>query len=137
MEDVIEEKFSLSQKVLNSPFLHPTALVLGAVIALSESIYLLLLGEPIQNAIWPQAIRTLAWTFFLRQHIATITVLSAIILALSIWVAIRKQRGVQLHPLAIVCLLMLIGAVFASWIIFLLMDTVSYTHLTLPTILLV
>ena len=136
MEDVIEEKFSLSQKVLNSPFLHPTALVLGAVIALSESIYLLLLGEPIQNAIWPQAIRTLAWTFFLRQHIATITVLSAIILALSIWVAIRKQRGVQLHPLAIVCLLMLIGAVFASWIIFLLMDIryIRGAFLLLPTI---
>ena len=136
MEDVIEEKFSLFQRVLNSPFLHPTALVLGAVIALSESIYLLLLGEPIQNAIWPQAIRTLAWTFFLRQHIATITVLSAIILALSIWVAIRKQRGVQLHPLAIVCLLMLIGAVFASWIIFLLMDIryIRGAFLLLPTI---
>jgi len=136
MEDVIEEKSSLFQRVLNSPFLHPTALVLGAVIALSESIYLLLLGEPIQNAIWPQAIRTLAWTFFLRQHIATITVLSAIILALSIWVAIRKQRGVQLHPLAIVCLLMLIGAVFASWIIFLLMDIryIRGAFLLLPTI---
>ena len=136
MEDVIEEKSSLFQRVLNSPFLHPTALVLGAVIALSESIYLLLLGEPIQNAIWPQAIRTLAWTFFLRQHIATITVLSAIILALTIWVAIRKQRGVQLHPLAIVCLLMLIGAVFASWIIFLLMDIryIRGAFLLLPTI---
>ncbi len=136
MEDGIEEKSSLFQRVLNSPFLHPTALVLGAVIALSESIYLLLLGEPIQNAIWPQAIRTLAWTFFLRQHIATITVLSAIILALSIWVAIRKQRGVQLHPLAIVCLLMLIGAVFASWIIFLLMDIryIRGAFLLLPTI---
>ena len=136
MEDGIEEKSSLFQRVLNSPFLHPTALVLGAVIALSESIYLLLLGEPIQNAIWPQAIRTLAWTFFLRQHIATITVLSAIILALSIWVAIRKQRGVQLHPLAIVCLLMLIGAIFASWIIFLLMDIryIRGAFLLLPTI---
>ena len=136
MEDVIEEKSSLFQRVLNSPFLHPTALVLGAVIALSESIYLLLLGEPVQNAIWPQAIRTLAWTFFLRQHIATITVLSAIILALTIWVAIRKQRGVQLHPLAIVCLLMLIGAVFASWIIFLLMDIryIRGAFLLLPTI---
>ena len=136
MEDGIEEKSSLFQRVLNSPFLHPTALVLGAVIALSESIYLLLLGEPIQNAIWPQAIRTLAWTFFLRQHIATITVLSAIILALSIWIAIRKQKGVQLHPLAIVCLLMLIGAVFASWIIFLLMDIryIRGAFLLLPTI---
>ena len=136
MEDGIEEKSSLFQRVLNSPFLHPTALVLGAVIALSESIYLLLLGEPIQNAIWPQAIRTLAWTFFLRQHIATITVLSAIILALSIWVAIRKQKGVQLHPLAIVCLLMLIGAVYASWIIFLLMDIryIRGAFLLLPTI---
>ena len=136
MEDGIEEKSSLFQRVLNSPFLHPTALVLGAVIALSESIYLLLLGEPIQNAIWPQAIRTLAWTFFLRQHIATITVLSAIILALSIWVAIRKQKGVQLHPLAIVCLLMLIGAIFASWIIFLLMDIryIRGAFLLLPTI---
>ena len=136
MEDGFEEKSSLFQRVLNSPFLHPTALVLGAVIALSESIYLLLLGEPIQNAIWPQAIRTLAWTFFLRQHIATITVLSAIILALSIWVAIRKQKGVQLHPLAIVCLLMLIGAVFASWIIFLLMDIryIRGAFLLLPTI---
>ena len=136
MEDRIEEKSSLFQRVLNSPFLHPTALVLGAVIALSESIYLLLLGEPIQNAIWPQAIRTLAWTFFLRQHIATITVLSAIILTLSIWVAIRKQKGVQLHPLAIVCLLMLIGAVFASWIIFLLMDIryIRGAFLLLPTI---
>ena len=136
MEDANREEFSLYQRVLDSPFLHPTALLLGAVIALSESFYLLLLGEPIQNAIWPQAIRTLAWTFFLRQHIATIAILSALILTLSIWVAIRKQRGTHLHPLAIVCLLMLIGAVLASWVIFLLMDIryIRGAFLLLPTI---
>ncbi|RJU98269.1 MAG: hypothetical protein DWC00_00055, partial [Candidatus Poseidoniales archaeon] len=99
MEDEVEETLTLYQRVLQSPFLHPFALFLGAVIALSESIYLLLLGEPIQNAIWPQAIRTLAWSFFLRQHITTIAILSALTLAASIWIALRKQKGTDLHPL--------------------------------------
>ena len=122
MEDETKETLGLYQRVVQSPFLHPAALVLGAMIALAESIYLLLLGEPVQNAIWPQAIRTLAWTFFLRQHIAAIAIVSALILASSIWIALRKQKGTDLHPLAIFGLMMLIGAVFASWIIFLLMD---------------
>ena len=66
MEVETIETLTLYQRVIQSPFLHPAALILGAIIALAESIYLLLLGEPVQNAIWPQAIRTLAWTFFLR-----------------------------------------------------------------------
>ena len=136
MEDEAKEVLTLYQRVLQSPFLHPAALILGAVIALSESIYLLLLGQPIQNAIWPQAIRTLAWTFFLRQHIAAIAIFSALILAVSIWVALRKQKGTELHPLFVVGLMSLIGAVFASWIIFLLMDIryIRGAFLLLPTI---
>ncbi|MDB2334007.1 hypothetical protein N9V30_03540, partial [Candidatus Poseidoniales archaeon] len=117
MEDEAKETLTLYQRVLQSSFLHPIALILGAVIALSESIYLLLLGEPIQNAIWPQAIRTLAWTFFLRQHIATIAIFSALILAASVWAALRKQKGTDLHPLSVIGLMSLIGAVLASWII--------------------
>jgi hypothetical protein len=136
MEDETKETLGLYQRVVQSPFLHPAALVLGAMIALAESIYLLLLGEPVQNAIWPQAIRTLAWTFFLRQHIAAIAIVSALILASSIWIALRKQKGTDLHPLAIFGLMMLIGAVFASWIIFLLMDIryIRGAFLLLPTI---
>ena len=72
MEDETKETFALYHRVIQSPLLYPAAIILGAIIALAESIYLLLLGEPVQNAIWPQAIRTLAWTFFLRQHIAAI-----------------------------------------------------------------
>ena len=105
MEDEAIERLTLYQRFLQSPFLHPVALMLGAVIALSESIYLLLLGEPIQNAIWPQAIRTLAWTFFLRQHIATIAIFSALILAASVWVALRKRKGTDLHPLSVIGLM--------------------------------
>ena len=98
MEDEAKVTLTLYQRIIASPFLHPAALILGAIISLSESIYLLLLGEPVQNAIWPQAIRTLAWTFYLRQHIATIAILSSLILAASIWVALRKQKGIDLHP---------------------------------------
>ncbi|MCH1442500.1 MAG: hypothetical protein L7U53_01375 [Candidatus Poseidoniaceae archaeon] len=136
MEDEVGETLTLYQRVLQSPFLHPVALFLGAVISLSESIYLLLLGEPIQNAIWPQAIRTLAWTFFLRQHITTIAILSALTLAASIWIALRKQKGTDIHPLAVIGLMSLIGFVFASWIIFLLMDIryIRGAFLLLPTI---
>ena len=136
MEDEAKETLTLYQRVLQSSFLHPIALILGAVIALSESIYLLLLGAPIQNAIWPQAIRTLAWTFFLRQHIATIAIFSALILAASVWAALRKQKGTDLHPLSVIGLMSLIGAVLASWIIFLLMDIryIRGAFLLLPTI---
>lgn len=136
MEDEAIKTLTLYQRVLQSPFLHPVALILGAVIALSESIYLLLLGEPIQNAIWPQAIRTLAWTFFLRQHIATIAIFSALILAASVWVALRKRKGTDLHPLSVIGLMCLIGAILASWIIFLLMDIryIRGAFLLLPTL---
>ena len=51
MEDETKETFALYQRVIQSPFLHPAAIILGAIIALAESIYLLLLGEPVQNAI--------------------------------------------------------------------------------------
>lgn len=136
MEDEAKVTLTLYQRVTASPFLHPAALILGAIIALSESIYLLLLGEPVQNAIWPQAIRTLAWTFFLRQHIATIAVFSGLILATSIWAALRKQKGKELHPLLAIGLMMLIGSVLASWVIFLLMDIryIRGAFLLLPTI---
>ena len=46
----------------------------GVVLSLLETIYMLILGNTLENAVWPLAIRTLELTFFLRENMPLVTI---------------------------------------------------------------
>ena len=120
----------------SSPAFPAVMIAFGAFVALAESVLMLIQGESIENAIWPQAIRTLSWTFILRENVAIITFLSAVFLTFCVYSSIQHHRGNRL-PRPIQGLFFgLIGAVLASWVIFVLMDYryIRGAFLLLPTI---
>ena len=59
-----------------------SALVLffvGVIVALFETIYLLILGNTLENAVWPLAIRTLDWTMVMRDNVPTVAIFAGLI----------------------------------------------------------
>ena len=122
MEDEVSQEKSILHRFADSPSFPLAMIAFGAFIALAESLFLLLQGESIENAIWPQAVRTLSWTFLLRESVVLIALFSAIFLACCIYSSIQHHRGHRLKKPIQGILFGIIGAVFASWIIFVLMD---------------
>ena len=115
----------------------PAAMIaLGAFTAMAESLFMLIQGQSIENAVWPQAVRTLSWTFFLRENVALIALLSALFLGCCVYASIQHHRGRSLPKAVQAVAYTIIGAVFASWIIFVLMDYryIRGAFLLLPTI---
>ena len=70
MEDEESQEKSILHRFADSPSFPLAMIAFGAFIALAESLFLLLQGESIENAIWPQAVRTLSWTFLLREKVS-------------------------------------------------------------------
>lgn len=136
MEDEISQENSILHRFADSPSFPFAMMVLGAFIALAESLFLLLQGESIENAIWPQAVRTLSWTFLLRENVVLIALFSAAFLACCVYASIQHHRGHRLKKPIQGIFFCIIGAVFASWIIFVLMDYryIRGAFLLLPTI---
>ena len=127
---------SLIERFASSPSFPSAMIALGALVSLAESLFLLLQGESIENAVWPQAIRTLTWTFFLRESVTFIALFSALFLGFCIYSSIQNHRGRLLSKPLQGLFFGLIGAVIASWIVFLLMDYryIRGAFLLLPTI---
>ena len=136
MEDEESQEKSILHRFADSPSFPLAMIAFGAFIALAESLFLLLQGESIENAIWPQAVRTLSWTFLLRESVVLIALFSAIFLACCVYSSIQHHRGQRLKKPIQGILFGIIGAVFASWIIFVLMDYryIRGAFLLLPTI---
>ena len=136
MEDEESQEKSILHRFADSPSFPLAMIAFGAFIALAESLFLLLQGESIENAIWPQAVRTLSWTFLLRESVVLIALFSAIFLACCVYFSIQHHRGQRLKKPIQGILFGIIGAVFASWIIFVLMDYryIRGAFLLLPTI---
>lgn len=136
MEGVDEQEKSLLHRLANSPSFPLVMIAFGAFIAWAESLLILVQGESIENAIWPQAVRTLSWTFMLRENVLLIALLSAVFLATCVYCSIQHHKGQRLTRPIQALFFALIGAVFASWIIFVLMDYryIRGAFLLLPTI---
>ena len=134
-EEVRQEK-PLLQRFSDSSQFPFTMMVFGAFVALMESLFMLVQGESIENAIWPQAVRTLSWTFILRENVFSIALLSALFLGFCVYSSIQYHKGNRLNKPIQAIFFSLIGAVFASWIIFVLMDYryIRGAFLLLPTI---
>ena len=116
--------------------LFPLALfTLGVIISLIETIYLLILGNSIDNAVWPLAIRTLELTLLLRQSVPSVAVLCALILSLGLWLMIRRQRERFIpHWIGYACVF-ISGIVVGTYAVFVIMDLryLRGAFLLLPT----
>ncbi|MGB1632353.1 MAG: hypothetical protein ACPHEN_03040 [Candidatus Poseidoniaceae archaeon] len=136
MEDEVSQEKPILHRFADSPSFPSAMIAFGAFIALAESLFLLLQGESIENAIWPQAVRTLSWTFLLRESVVLIALFSAVFLACCVYSSIQHHRGHRLKKPIQGIFFSIIGAVFASWIIFVLMDYryIRGAFLLLPTI---
>jgi len=136
MEEEVAQEEPLLKRFADSSQFPFTMLVFGAFVALIESLMMIAQGESIENAIWPQAVRTLSWTFILRENVFSIALLSALFLGFCVYSSIQFHKGHRLNKPIQAILFSLIGAVFASWIIFVLMDYryIRGAFLLLPTI---
>ena len=136
MEGGITQEKPLLQRFADSSQFPLAMMAFGAFVAWAESLLMLVQGESIENAIWPQAVRTLSWTFILRENVFLITFLSALFLGFCVYSSIQYHRGHRLNKSIQAILFSLIGGVFASWIIFVLMDYryIRGAFLLLPTI---
>ena len=136
MEGEVTQEKPLFQRFADSPQFPLAMMAFGAFIAWAESLLMLVQGESIENAIWPQAVRTLSWTFILRENVFSIAFLSALFLGFCVYSSIQYHRGHRLNKSFQAIFFSLIGGVFASWIIFVLMDYryIRGAFLLLPTI---
>ena len=78
--------------VTEKPFFPLVLFILGMITALLETIYLLILGNSLENAVWPLAIRNLEYTFVLRKSVPSVAILCGLILSVGLWLMIRKQQ---------------------------------------------
>ena len=136
MDGVVTQEEPLLQRFADSSQFPLAMMAFGAFVAWAESLLMLVQGESIENAIWPQAVRTLSWTFVLRENVFLITFLSALFLGFCVYSSIQYHRGHRLNKSFQAIFFSLIGGVFASWIIFVLMDYryIRGAFLLLPTI---
>ena len=67
MDNEAEATDSAIIRFVKSPLLGFFLFLFGVIVALFETIYLLILGNTLENAVWPLAIRTLEWTMVLRK----------------------------------------------------------------------
>ena len=127
---------SVISRFAKSPLLGLVLFLFGVIIALFETIYLLILGNTLENAVWPLAIRTLEWTMVLRNNVPAVALFSGLILATSMWLMIRRQQNKPINPVfgygAIICS----GFIIGSYAVFLIMDLryLRGAFLLLPTI---
>ena len=68
MDNEAEATDSAISRFVKSPLLGFFLFLFGVIVALFETIYLLILGNTLENAVWPLAIRTLEWTIVLRNN---------------------------------------------------------------------
>ena len=136
MEEEVTQEKPLLQRFADSPQFPLAMMAFGGFVAWAESLLMLVQGESIENAIWPQAVRTLSWTFILRENVFLIAFLSALFLGFCVYSSIQYHRGHRLNKSIQAIFFSLIGGVFASWIIFVLMDYryIRGAFLLLPTI---
>ena len=136
MEGEESTDVSFFHRFASSPKFPAVMIAFGAFIAMAESLFILVQGQSIENAVWPQAVRTLSWTFFLRENVGLIALLSALFLGFCVHASVQHHRGRFLPKVAQAVIYAIIGGVFASWIIFVLMDYryIRGAFLLLPTI---
>ncbi|MCH2648280.1 MAG: hypothetical protein MKZ57_00530 [Candidatus Poseidoniaceae archaeon] len=136
MERATNKEKSGLAKFIQSPIFPILIFSFGAIIAIIETIYLLILGNSLENAVWPIAIRTLEITLILRKSVPSVTLLCAIILSLGLWLMIRGQQKKYIPAWVKHVLVFFSGLIFGLYAVFVIMD-IRYLRgafLLLPTL---
>ena len=131
--EVVSSTFSRFTK---SPFFGLFLFLFGVIIALFEMIYLLILGNTLENSVWPLAIRTLEWTMVLRDNVPVVAIFSGLILATSMWLMVRKQQNKPINSVFACIAIICSGFIIGSYGVFIIMDLryLRGAFLLLPTI---
>ena len=106
------------------------------ITALIETIYLLILGNSLENAVWPLAIRNLEYTFVLRKSVPSVAILCGLILSVGLWLMIRKQQQKSIPNWIAYLLIFISGLIIGLYAVFVIMDLryLRGAFLLLPTL---
>jgi len=117
------------------PFFPLVLFLLGMITALLETIYLLILGNSLENAVWPLAIRNLEYTFVLRKSVPSVAILCGLILSVGLWLMIRKQHQKSIPNWIAYLLIFVSGLIIGLYAVFVIMDLryLRGAFLLLPT----
>ena len=123
-------------KFTGKPYFPLTIFLTGVVVALIETIYLLILGNNLENAVWPLAIRNLELTFILRKNVPSVTILCAVILSLGLWLMVRRQQQKSIPNWIGYSLVFISGLILGLYAVFVIMDLryLRGAFLLLPTL---
>ena len=136
MEETVSVFKSSLLKFTNKPYFPLALFLTGVIIALIETIYLLLLGNSLENAVWPLAIRNLELTFTLRESVPSVAVLCALILSIGLWLMIRRQQKKSIPNWIGYVLVFISGLILGLYAVFVIMDLryLRGAFLLLPTV---
>ena len=136
MDQVSPDTASRLTKLTSKSFFPPLLFVSGVLVALVETIYLLILGNSLENAVWPLAIRNLELTFSLRKSVPTVAILCAVILTLGLWLMIRRQQQKSIPDWVGNFLIFISGVILGLYAVFVVMDLryLRGAFLLLPTV---
>ncbi|MGB0474987.1 MAG: hypothetical protein ACPGK2_04025, partial [Candidatus Poseidoniaceae archaeon] len=136
MEKTVSVFKSSLLKFTNKPYFPLALFLTGVIVALIETIYLLLLGNSLENAVWPLAIRNLELTFTLRESVPSVAVLCALILSIGLWLMIRRQQKKSIPNWIGYVLVFISGLILGLYAVFVIMDLryLRGAFLLLPTV---
>ena len=83
--DSVDSEVATDSTLETKTWFYPALFAFGILVSIAESLYMLILGNTLENAVWPIAIRTLEWTLYLRNNLGFVTMLSGIVLAYSLY----------------------------------------------------
>jgi len=123
-------------KFTNKPYFPITLFLTGVIVALIETIYLLILGNSLENAVWPLAIRNLELTFTLRKSVPSVAILCALILSVGLWLMLRRQQKKSVPNWIGYALVFVSGLILGLYAVFVIMDLryLRGAFLLLPTV---
>ena len=115
---------------------YPALFAFGILVSIAESLYMIILGNTLENAVWPIAIRTLEWTLYLRDNLGFVTMLSGIVLAYSLFFMMKKEQSKSTTKFVSYFSVFLIGFILGNYVIFMIMDAryLRGAFLILPTV---
>ena len=121
MDEAVPTSESSLVKFTNKPSFPIILFLTGVMVALFETIYLLILGNSIEN-VWPLAIRNLEYTFILRKSVPSVAILCAVILSLGLWLMIRRQQQKSIPNWIGYLLIFISGVILGLYAVFVIMD---------------
>ena len=136
MDEAIPKSESSLVRFTNKPYFPIILFLTGLIVALFETIYLLILGNSIENAVWPLAIRNLEYTLILRKSVPSVAILCAVILSLGLWLMTRRQQQKSIPNWTRYLLIFISGLTLGLYAVFVIMDLryLRGAFLLLPTV---